>query len=322
MILEIFLLVVGVGVLYLGAEWLVQGSARLAARLGVSPIVVGLTVVSLGTSAPEMVVCVLAALEGSGDLAVGNVLGSNLANIGLILGLSAAVRPLTLAARVLKREVPIMLLVTLLLYPLILDLELGRTDGTILLVVLALYLLFVGWTAGENPPPELEEIEELEEVEDPDEGEAPVPGVLGDVGRVVIGSAGVILGGELIVDNAIILARTAGIPELAVGLTVVAVGTSLPELATSVVAAVRDESDIAVGNIIGSNIFNVAAVLGVASVLQPISVAASVLTRELPAVLAMSVMILVIAAIGLAIRRWEGLILLGSYVATGFWVFM
>lgn len=314
---DILLLILGIGVLYFGAEWLVRGSARLASGLGVSPLVVGLTVVSLGTSAPELVVVVLAALEGSGDLAVGNVLGSNLANVGLVLGLTAAIRPLTLGARVVKREVPIMLAVTLLLYPLILDLELTRSDGIVLLGVLTVYLLFVGWTAGEEEPEILDEYEKYVE----DESYVVTGDALRDLGVVVLGASGVVLGGQLIVQNALDLARSAGIPELVVGITVVAVGTSLPELATSMVAAIREESDIAVGNIIGSNIFNVASVLGAASVLRPIAVADSVLTVELPAVVAMSVLILIIALSGSVIRRWEGLVLLAGYVGAGVWIF-
>lgn len=318
MMLEVVVLAVGVGILYLGAEWLVRGSARIASGLGVSPIVVGLTVVALGTSAPELVVCVLATLEGSGDLAVGNVLGSNLANMGLILGLTAAVRPLTVAARVVKREVPIMLGITVLLYPLILDLEIGRVDGVVLLVLLSAYLAFIGWTAGGEEPEILDEYENYVE----EEAYVTTRDALRDCGMVVVGALGVVLGGQLIVDSALTLARAAGVPELVVGISVVAVGTSLPELATSVVAAVRDESDIAVGNIIGSNIFNLAAVLGTASAVRPLSVAGSVLTVELPAVVAMSVLILILAVTGLAIRRWEGMMLLASYVGAGVWVFL
>jgi len=319
MVLAAVLVAAGAGLLYLGAEWLVRGAARLADSLGISPIVVGLTVVSLGTSAPEMVVCVLAALDGGGDLAMGNVLGSNLANVGLILGLAALLSPLKLAGRVVAREVPIMLVVTLLVFPLILDLRLGRFDGAVLLAVLTLYLLFIGWTAEEEEIV-LEEYEEFTEETADGKDEQPTP--LRDFGLLVVGAAGVVFGGNLIVENARQIALDLGISELVIGLTVVAIGTSLPELATSVVATFRKESDIAVGNIIGSNIFNLAAVLGLTSAIAPIDVSPTVLTVELPAVLAVSVLILFIALSSREIHRWEGAILLASYVGAGFWVFL
>ncbi len=315
---ELVFLVLGIGVLYFGAEWLVRGAARLAAGLGVSPIVVGLTVVSLGTSAPELVVAVFATLGGNGDLAVGNVLGSNLANIGLILGLTAAVRPLTIAARVVTREVPIMLAITALLYPLVLDLELDQGDGAILLGSLVLYLAFVGWTAQEEEPEILGEYERFAEEAQYLTAQA----AMRDFGLVVVGASGVVLGGQLIVDAAIFIARQMGISELVIGLSVVAIGTSLPELATSMVAAVREEADIAVGNIIGSNIFNVAAVLGAASTLGTIGVASHVLVVELPAVLLLSALIIVVTLSGLTIRRWEGILLVASYGGLCAWVFL
>lgn len=316
---SIVILCVGVGILYFGAEWLVRGAARLAQSLGISPIVVGLTVVSLGTSAPEMVVCVFAALDGGGNLAMGNVLGSNLANMGLILGIAAVLSPLKLSGRVVAREVPIMLLVTLLIFPLLLDVHLGRVDGVILLFVLTLYLVFIGWTAGEEAVI-LEEYEEFaeEERESVEARETPFR----DFGLLVAGASGVVLGGNLIVVNAREIALSLGISELVIGLSMVAIGTSLPELATSVVATIRAESDIAVGNIIGSNIFNLAAVLGLTSVIAPIDVSPTVLRVELPAVLAMSVLILFIALSSREIHRWEGAVLLSAYVGAGAWVFL
>ncbi|MFP3947558.1 MAG: calcium/sodium antiporter [Gemmatimonadota bacterium] len=319
MALPSLLVAIGAGFLYLGAEWLVKGAARLADSLGISPIVVGLTVVSLGTSAPEMVVCVLAALDEGGDLAMGNVLGSNLANLGLILGLAAVLSPFKLAGRVVAREVPIMLVVTLLVFPLILDLRLGRFDGAILLAVLTLYLVFIGWTAEEEEIV-LEEYEELSDEPERDDGSGATP--VGDFGLLVVGAAAVVFGGHLVVTNARQIALDLGVSELVIGLTVVAIGTSLPELATSLVATVRKESDIAVGNIIGSNIFNVAAVLGVTSAIAPIDVSPTVLRVELPAVVAVSFLILFIALGSREIRRWEGAVLLASYVGAGFWVFL
>ncbi len=313
---EMLLLALGVAVLYFGAEWLVRGAARLAASLGVKPIVVGLTVVSLGTSAPELVVCLVAALRGSSDLAMGNVMGSNLANIGLILGFTAIVRPLEVAGRVINREIPIMIGITLLIFPLAFDRDLSRPDGLLLVVVLGLYLLFVNRVAGEETPEVVGEYAEF--AKQATHLEAKVR--MRDVGLVVAGSGGLVLGGTAIVNAAQYLAVAVGISEIVVGLTVVAIGTSLPELATSLVAAFRKEADIAVGNIIGSNIFNLAAILGITSLVQPLEVATTVLTQELPAVLLLSLLAFPVTRSAHRVRRWEGAILLVSYVGLATWL--
>ena len=194
---DVVLLICGIGVLYYGAEWLVRGSARLAASLGVSPIVVGLTIVSFGTSAPELVVCTVAAISGNPNLAIGNVMGSNLANIGLILGLTALVRPLEVHARVVWRELPLMLIITLALYPLIWDdLELSRGDGVLLLMALVAYLLFVFQSSEDEAPESLGEDEDFMKHSD----QATQRVSLGDVGWVVVGSGCLVLGGYAIVE--------------------------------------------------------------------------------------------------------------------------
>jgi cation:H+ antiporter len=314
--LEVLLLVAGIGVLYFGAEWLVRGAARLAGSLGVSPIVVGLTVVSFGTSAPELVVGTVAALGGNADLAVGNVLGSNLANIGLILGISAIIRPLDVAARVVAREVPLMLLVTLALYPLAWDRELGRGDGVVLLSALVVYLVLVFQSVEDEAPEIIGEYREF--LEESSQTSATVRP--GDVGLVMAGCAGLVLGGYAIVEGAVAVAEFLGVSQVAIGLSVVAVGTSLPELATAVVATMRNEADIAVGNVVGSNIFNIAAILGVASVSRPIDIGSTILVREVPAVLVMSLLLLPLLRTEWRIQRWEGALLLGGYVAFGAWI--
>jgi len=313
---DVFLLVGGIGVLYFGAEWLVRGAARLAGSLGVSPIVVGLTIVSFGTSAPELVVCSVAAMGGNSDLAIGNVLGSNLANIGLILGLTALVRPLEVQARVVWREVPLMLLVTASLYPLAWDGELQRGDGVILLFALAAYLMFVFQSVGDEAPEILGEYEEFMKASQKSSQRV----ALKDIGLLIAGSTFLVAGGYAIVEGAVNVANAMGISQTVIGLTVVAVGTSLPELATSIVATMRKEADIAVGNVIGSNIFNVAAILGAASVLEPITIRASILARELPAVLILSVLVFPLLRTDWRIKRWEGAILLGSYIGLGLWL--
>lgn len=314
--LYMFLLVGGIGVLYFGAEWLVRGAARLAASLGVSPIVVGLTVVSFGTSAPELVVCVVAATGGNSDLAIGNVLGSNLANIGLILGLTALIRPLEVAARVVWREVPLMLLVTAALYPLAADGLLSRGDGVLLLLALAAYLIFVFQSVEIEAPEIMDEYEEFVRASAPEQKTVRMR----DIGLVIAGSCGLVVGGYAIVEGAVAVAAYLGISQVVIGLTVVAVGTSLPELATSLVAAMRHEADIAVGNVIGSNIFNVVAILGTATVVQPIKVGRSILAHELPAVLILSVLVVPMLRTGWRIRRWEGALLLACYLGLGFWL--
>jgi len=304
------LLVFGVVILYFGADWLVRGAARLAGTLGVSPIVVGLTVVSLGTSAPELVVCLVAAARGNADLAMGNVLGSNLANIGLILGLTSVIRPLSVHARVVWREMPIMLLITLVLYPLAWDSELGRGDGVVLLLGLVAYLVFVFQSAGEEAPEILGEYEDFMKAS----AETPNRVALRDVGLVMVGSGLLVLGGYCIVEGAVAVATSLGVSQMVIGLTVVAIGTSLPELATSIVAAIRKEADIAVGNVIGSNIFNIAAILGLSAAVQPIAISPGVIGRELPVVIGISVLMLPMLRLGWCISRIEGALLLVAYL--------
>ena len=270
---------------------------------------VGLTVVSLGTSAPELVVCVVAALEGRPGLATGNVLGSNLANMGLILGITAIITPLNVQRRVVWREMSIMLAITLLLFPLLWDMELSRFDGMVLVVALAGYLLSAFKAAGEKAPEIIDEVEGLLE----DEGERPALR-LRDFGLVVAGCLGLVVGGYAIVEGAVGVGTSLGVSEVVIGLTVVAIGTSLPELATSVVAAIRQEADIAVGNVIGSNIFNLAGILGVTSIVAPIPIERTVLTHELVAVTIMSVALFPLVRMAWRLRRWEGAVLLAGYV--------
>jgi cation:H+ antiporter len=312
---NVLLLGMGVGVLYFGAEWLVRGATRLAGALGVSPIVIGLTVVSMGTSAPELVVCLVAALRGNPDLAIGNVMGSNLANIGLILGLTAMVRPLEVAGRVVSREIPIMIAVTVLLFPLFMDGSLGRGDGFILLMVLGLYLLFINRAVGSETAAVKGEFEVYAE-----EVGVSAKTIGSSLALILGGSIGLVMGGRAIVMAAEFVAQAFGVPDLIIGLTVVAVGTSLPELATALVAAMRKESDIAVGNIIGSNIFNIAAILGITASVTPIAIAPHIVRAELPAVLALSILAFPVTRMAHRVRRWEGAILLLCYAAAGFWL--
>ncbi len=311
--LDTAVVAVGIVVLYFGADWLVRGAARLAGSVGVSPMVVGLTVVSFGTSAPELVVGTVAALGGNPDLAVGNVIGSNMANIGLILGLTALVTPLAVQSRVVWREMPVMLLVTLALYPLSWDGALGFGDGVLLLVALVAYLGFVFRSVRSEAPAIQGEYEDF--VRASIDGRPPA--LWRDVSLIVGGSVLLVLGGWVIVQGAIGVAARLGVSEVVIGLTVVAVGTSLPELATSLVAALRRETDIAVGNVIGSNIFNIAGILGVVAVLEPIVLPAHILVRELPALLLLCFVLFPLLRSEWRIERWEGAVLVGGYIAAG-----
>jgi cation:H+ antiporter len=313
---DLAVLISGIVVLYFGAVWLVRGASRLASSLGVSPIVVGLTVVSLGTSAPELVVCLVAALQGNPGLAIGNVMGSNLANIGLILGLTSLIHPLEVKHRVVWREMPVMLLITFAIYPIAFDRVLSRTDGFMLLLVLLAYLVWV-FRSGHS--------EEIKSSHGPGDSMATSGGAASllnfkDIGQVAVGSAFLVLGGYCIVEGAVEVASALGISEVIIGLTVVAVGTSLPELATSLVAAMRQEVDIAVGNIIGSNIFNLTAIFGTTAIVRPIMIPETVLSRELAGVVLMSLLLLPILRNGWQIKRWEGALLLTAYIGMGWWL--
>lgn len=312
----VLLFVGGVGVLYFGAEWLVRGAASAATHLGVSPIVLGLTVVALGTSAPELVVSLFATnIQKVPDLAVGTILGSNLANIGLILGVSALVSPMTVTARVVTREVPVMLLLTALLLPIMWDFEVSRLDGLILVGMLIAYLAFVFRAVkGEDE----EVIGEFEQYIS--ETTQAQKSVWVDAVLLIAGVGGLVMGAGAIVVSSMQLADFLGITGLGVGATIVAIGTSLPELATSVVAASRNEADIAVGNIIGSNVFNLAAVLGITAVVSPIPVNPLVLEVHFPAVMIMSVLLVLLVGANLQIRRVEGFILLVAYVSLSAWM--
>ena len=313
---DLAVLISGIVVLYFGAEWLVRGASRLASSLGVSPIVIGLTVVSLGTSAPELVVCLVAALQGNPGLAIGNVMGSNLANIGLILGLTSLVHPLEVKHRVVWREMPVMLLITFAIYPIAFDRVLSRMDGFMLLLVLLAYLV---WVFRSGHPDEIKSSHGPRDSMATSEEAASLLN-LKDIGHVALGSAFLVLGGYCIVKGAVEVASALGISEVIIGLTVVAIGTSLPELATSLVAAMRQEVDIAVGNIIGSNIFNLTAIFGTTAVVRPIMIPETVLSRELAGVVFMSLLLLPILRNGWQIKRWEGALLLTAYIGMGWWL--
>ncbi|TBW11995.1 calcium/sodium antiporter [Azotobacter chroococcum subsp. isscasi] len=306
-------LIAGLALLVAGAEALVRGAARLAARFGIPPLVIGLTVVAFGTSAPEMAVSVQSASNGQGDIAVGNVLGSNIFNVLMILGLSALVIPLTVSRQLIRLDVPLMIGASLLAWLLAIDQHYGRLDGILLFAGIVAYTVFQvrsGLSAKANGESSEFEVEY---------GERPEGrlALLGHLGFVVLGLALLVWGSSLLVDAAVTLARALGLSELVIGLTIVAAGTSLPELATSVMAALKGERDIAVGNIVGSNIFNLLAVLGLAGLVAPapIGVSPNALAFDYPVMVAVAVACLPIFFTGYRINRWEGLLFFGYYLA-------
>lgn len=296
----------GLLLLYGGAEALVRGASRLARDLGVSAVVVGLTVVAFGTSMPELVVSLLAVSAERSDVAIGNVVGSNIANIALILGLSALICPLRVESRLVGREIPLMILVSAAFVAMTLDRTLGRLDAALLLLGFVGYLALVLRSARAAPPG----MEAAYAAFDPT---AAGGSRLRDLGMVALGLAGLIAGAHLLVDASVWFARHLGVPELLVGLTVVAVGTSLPELATSAVAAFRRETDIAVGNIVGSNLFNILAILGVSGTVRPLRSELSLLRFEFPVMLGVAALLLPLAWSRFEIQRWEGAVLVTGY---------
>ncbi len=312
-VLAVVSLVVGIAVLIGGAEFLVRGASRLAARTGISSIVIGLTVVAFGTSAPELAVSLQSAFQDNADLAVGNIVGSNIANVLLVLGLAAAVGGgLVVAQRIVRIDVPLMVAISVVVWLMALDGEINRFDGIILALVLTAYVV---WTvrAARRPDPKSEA--EYDEALNPEQlAQSPV---LVDLGLVLGGLIGLVLGARLLVDGASDIAADLGVPDLVIGLTVVAVGTSMPEIATSILAAIRGERDLAVGNAVGSNLFNLMCVLGLSSVISPSAIAVSESARsvDIPIMTAVAVACLPVFFNGYTLKRWEGILFVAYYGA-------
>jgi cation:H+ antiporter len=251
--------------LYFSAGWLVKGSSSLARSLGVSPVVIGLTVVAFGTSAPELVVSVISSIQGKSMLAVGNVVGSNICNIALVLGLAALFNPIKSDPSVVRRDIPIMLAISAYLLLLTLNSTLGRIEGATLFAGIIVYTFYNYYLAKQETAATADIESELEEI-------GFVDSRTKQVLLIAAGIAGVVGGAQIVVDNAVIIMTILGVSEKFIGLTIVAFGTSLPELATSVVAAMRREMDISIGNLVGSNVFNIMSVLGIASMVRPIPI--------------------------------------------------
>ncbi len=265
MVLYVALCLLGFVLLYFGAEWLVKGSSSLARSLGVSPIVIGLTVVAFGTSAPELVVSLISSIQGKSMIAVGNVVGSNICNIALVLGLAALFQPIKSDSSVVRRDIPIMLGISLYLFVLTANSNLGRIEGTTLFPGFIVYTFMNYYLAKKEAIDTSDIVSELE-------GIGYIASRPKQILMILVGIAGVVGGAQIVVDNAVIIMQILGVSEKFIGLTIVAFGTSLPELATSVVAAIRGEMDISIGNLVGSNVFNIMSVLGAASLVRPIPI--------------------------------------------------
>jgi cation:H+ antiporter len=308
----IVFLILGLALLIGGAEFLVRGASRLAISAGISPLVVGLTVVAFGTSAPELSVSVMAAFRGGADLALGNVVGSNIFNVLVILGLSALIVPLVVAQQLVRFDVPVMIGISVLMFLLGLDGKIGRLDGILLFSGVVAYTVFlIRQSRRESDAGVKAEYEE-------EFGAGKNPGHwLKNVGLLVVGLGGLMLGSNWLVESAVTIARVFGVSELVIGLTIVAMGTSMPEVATSVVAALRGERDIAVGNAVGSNIFNILCVLGLSSTVAPdgINVSAAALRFDIPVMIAVAVACLPVFFDDYRIGRLNGAAFLAAYGA-------
>lgn len=304
--IEIILsLIGGLAIMLAGAEGLVRGASALALKVGISPLVVGLTVVAFGTSSPELVVSIGSALEGNSDIAIGNVIGSNISNIALILGITALINPIKINVQVIKREIPIMIAVTLIFLLMFLDLSLSRLEGALLFAGIIFYTSISYYLSKK----------ENKEVEQ--EFEKEIPAVKGrtttSILFVVIGFVCLAAGSNFFVNAAVEIAMLFNVSQVIIGLTIVAIGTSLPELITSIVASLKKEGDIAIGNVVGSNIFNLLSILGITAVILPIA-SEGIKLIDLGMFVLTAVIMLPLARTGFVLNRWEGALLIILYI--------
>ena len=306
-------LIAGLLLLVIGAEFLVKGASRVAAILQIPPLIIGLTIVAYGTSAPEMSVSIMSSFSEQGaDIAIGNVVGSNICNILLVLGLSSVVAPLIVTKQIIRSDVPIMIGVSLLLFLFVIDGKLSRVDSIILFIGGILYTLSLIYQSNKQGTEQDEFTEEYSF-----SGKVTPVVWLKNIVFIVGGSGLLILGSQWLVDSAVAIAESFRVSKLLIGLTIIALGTSLPELATSVVASFRGERDIAVGNVLGSNIFNILAVLGIAGIVAPngITVSPAIINFNAPVAIAVAFACFPIFYSGRQIDRWEGLLFLFYYLA-------
>jgi cation:H+ antiporter len=311
-LLTLILFIAGIVLLISGAELLVRGASRLAVAVGITPLVVGLTVVAFGTGSPELAVGVQASLAGQADITIGNVVGSNIFNVLLVLGLSALVAPLVVSQQLVRLDVPIMIVVSVALLLMALDGVIDRADGVVLMSASVLYTwLLVRISRREAATVHAEYEKAYGTTPTRERGNWPMHVVL-----VVVGLALLVVGARWLVDGAVDIAQALGVSELIIGLTVIAAGTSLPEVATSIIAGLRGERDIAVGNVVGSNLFNILVVVGATSLVSPagLQVAPAAINFDMPVMIAASFLCLPIFFMRYRIGRWEGALFLSYYV--------
>lgn len=309
MLMTLIWIAVALGLLTLGAEGLVRGSSSLALRVGVTPLMVGLTVVAFGTSSPELVVSLQAALDGLGDVAVGNVVGSNLFNVGIILGLTAFICPIAIKSQLIKVDGPIMIATAVLVPVVLMDGRISRLEGGALLAGILAYT-GMNWVLSRRAMGKQPEV-----VEEYATGVPPRSGAWWLDVLILAGGLGVlVLGSQLLVTHCLVLARAFAVSEAVISLTIIAAGTSMPELATSLVAAVRRQPDIAIGNVVGSNVFNVLGILGASALAQPLQ-SAGIRSLDLYCMVGLSVLLLPMMARRLSLRRVDGVLLLACYGA-------
>jgi len=316
MLTAVALIIAGLIILVWSADKFVIGAAATARHLGMSPLLVGLTIVAMGTSAPEIFVSIMAALDGAGNLAVGNALGSNITNIGLVLGITALISPIPLQKKLLKKELPLLVLVSIIGGLVLMDLELNLTDALILFAAMAfaLYLMFLNSSESGEPIVDEDEAAEIENT--------PMRKALL---LMVLGLAALLVSSRMLVDGAVSVATFYGVSELVIGLTIVAIGTSLPELAASVASALKGHHDIAIGNVIGSNIFNMLTVMPVPGLLAVTQVESMALYRDYAVMMVMTLMLLALFVVNYrkgTMGRFSGLLLTGGFTAYLLYLFI
>ena len=301
------LIVGGLVLLFFGADWLVKGAVTMALHLGLSPLIVGLTVVALGTSLPEALVSVQAAIDNQGGIALGNVIGSNILNIALILGLSALIQPLKVDSHLVKADVPLLVGASFLLIVLLEDFHISRMEGALLLLCIVFYVSGNIMTVKRTSPAE-DEIEGIEIPEDPRKN------LLRDIGFLILGLIALAFGSNFLVSGAVDLARIWGLSEALIGLTIVSIGTGTPELATALMAAYRKTADIAIGNAVGSNLFNIMFVVGLAGLVAPMD-ATGINSSDLYVMFGLTILLLPTVWTGMVLDRKEGFLFMAIYVA-------
>ena len=307
------LIVFGLSMLFIGSELLIRGSVKIAKRMRISQIVIGLTIVAFGTSTPELVVSVNSALQGQTDISLGNIIGSNIINIGLILGLSAAIFPIAVHVKTIKREIPIMLAVSLFIIPISLDGNISQIEGAILIISLFVFI-FYSYRQAKKDNNNVKLDDNNNEVDTNTENKKLDVPMMKNIIFIIVGIVLLYFGSKFTIDNAVAIANIIGMSERVIGLTIIAIGTSLPELITSVRAARKKHADLSIGNIIGSNIFNVLEILGIASLIVGIKVNSEIFIDYI-VMMGFSVILIPLMRTGFRISKKEGYLLTCAYLA-------